>query len=51
MGGLYPAGAGFLPGISSGDQAMFVVYGVVMLAMGGVFAIVYGAAPFLPKKR
>jgi hypothetical protein len=50
-GGLYLAGAGFLPGISSADQAMFVVYGVLMLGMGIVFAGVYGAAPFLPKKR
>jgi hypothetical protein len=51
MGGLYLAGAGFLPGISSSDQAIFIAYGVIMLAMGGVFALLYGAAPFLPKKR
>jgi hypothetical protein len=51
MGGLYLAGAGFLPGISGADQAMFVIYGVIMLGMGIVFAILYGAAPFLPKKR
>lgn len=51
MGILYLAGAGFLPGVSGADQAIFVIYGVVMLAMGVVFAGLYGAAPFLPKKR
>jgi hypothetical protein len=51
LGGLYLAGAGLLPGISGADQAMFVVYGVIMLGLGIVFAILYGAAPFLPKKR
>lgn len=51
MGGLYLAGGILLPTLPSADQTMLVIYGVVMLALGIVFAIVFGVAPFLPKKR
>ena len=51
MGILYLAGAGFAPGLAGADQAMLTIYGVLMLGFGVVLAGVFGAAPFLPKKK
>ena len=50
MGAAYLAGAGFLA-VQATDQALMGFYGVFMLGLGIVFAALYGAAPFLPKKN
>ncbi len=50
MGAAYLAGAGFLA-VEQADQALMGFYGIFMLGLGVVFAALYGAAPFLPKKN
>ena len=49
MGVGYLAGAGFLP-VGQDEQILFGVYGGLFLVLGIVFAGLYVAAPFLPKK-
>jgi hypothetical protein len=50
MGAAYLAGAGFLV-VEQADQALMGFYGIFMLGLGVIFAALYGAAPFLPKKN
>ncbi len=45
--GAFGSGFGRIP---PGEEVIIIVYGVLMLVVGGVFLVAYGVAPFLPKK-